>query len=608
MDFTTMSNADITAALSNANERAAALFALDAPTVAQADEATEVMASIREIKTEQADRAKQVKAAADKFAAAKAEFAVNEGVETGPEDGEEGSEEGTEEPGEDEGTEETGEDGEGDGEGEVDAATEDKSADAPPKPFEKKKKEDEEETMSAAASQTFKPTASAAKKVGAKTKRPARATTSPVTITAAADVPNFATGSPMADMNAVARGLIGRTKGFAPFNLRSAEAVRSQGSDERLNKFGLASLGLSFTDAMTASSVGDDYSAVQESIKTHVAALTASVDKNDPDTLSAAGWCAPSEVVWTYLANYQVGNLLTLPEVNAPRGGLMTTTGPALAEQYNPNGTDFGFVQTEAQAEARQVKTCETIICPEFEDHRLDAIGYCWKIPILTQKAYPELIADALRLSSVLYAHKMNSRHIGDILALSDAVTISGLGASFTDTLEALTVIAVKERRKWLLGDNAVMEVKMPVWAREVFRAEMSRRPFRSGGPVTDAEINAEFTSRRLAPEYVEDWEELAGANPVFPATFPVMVYPAGTFVKAVEDVINLSAVYDAASLSVNEYTGVFFEQGVMTFKAGYGSTKFTVPICTAGLVGAPILDCNTSTGNFAGGETAPVV
>jgi hypothetical protein len=116
----------------------------------------------------------------------------------------------------------------------------------------------------------------------------------------------------------------------------------------------------------------------------------------------------------------------------------------------------------------------------------------------------------------------------------------------------------------------------------------MSRRTGLALSDVaTDQKIAAEFAARKVAVEYLSDWQELADGNIVMPATIEAVVYPSGTFVKAVEDVINLSAVYDAASLSVNEYTGVFFEQGMLTAKVGYGSSLLTIPTNRAGETGA---------------------
>lgn len=562
MDFTTMSNDELTAALTEARTKAAALFALDAPTVADADTAEALMASVSAIEGEQATRAAVVADAEARFAAARATFAVNDGVDSG-------ADEPTNEPDGDE-----PEDGEPEPEFSDDApeavAPE---ADAP------------EATVTASGAQRIKP-GSAAKKVAARTKRPAVKAAEPVIITAAADVQGFAAGQTLSGMDEVAKAVVNRVKGFGKFNQRAAEAVNSQsGGEPVLSKFGAASFSLNFDDTLTAS-VGNDRSAVKTALKQQYAGAPAE------GSLTAAGWCAPSQPVYSYIADYVVDGLVTVPEVSAPRGGLLLTTGPARSSQ----GTaldDFGFVQTEAQAEAGTVKTCETIVCPDFVDHRLDAIGYCYKIPLLTQKAYPELITDALKFAGVLYAHKVNRRIISDMVALSTPLNATGLGAVFTDTLEALTMIAVKERRKWNIGVNAIMEVKLPEIAREIFRADMSRRNSVSVDAITDQQIDAHFTARRLSVEYVADWQETVGASTTaVPATIQAMIYPAGTFIKAVEDVINLSAVYDAASLSINEYTGVFFEQGVMTIKRGYRSYVIEVPVCVAGRTGANDLTC----------------
>ena len=545
MDYTAMSNDDLTAALATANERATTLSALSAPTIEEVNEFETVLASLRDIEAEQTTRAAAVTDAANRFAAARAAFA-----------------------GESEDADESEDEGEGDG-----------------------------VTTAAAINHTTsqRVQTSAARRVGRKTKRPAVKAKSKVVITAGADIPNISTGQPLDGMEAVTAALIGRTKGFAPYNQNAAKAAhRASGGAPVLSKHAVASFGLDFDESLVAS-VGNDYSAVQTALRAE--------RKGGGAALTAAGWCAPSETIYSYISDYVVDGLITVPEVSAPRGGINITTGPAKSTQ----GTaldDFGFTQTEAQAEAGEVKTCEVIECPDFEDIRLDAVGYCYKIPILTQKAYPEIVTDALRLASVLYAHKVNRRVISDLVAMSDPVTFSGYGASFTDSLEALSLVAVAERRRWNIGQNAIMEVKAPLALLEVYRADMSRRNGVALDSVTDAHIAKHFSDRRLSVEYVSDWQEVSvesGAL-VLPGEFKVMMYPSGTFVKAVEDVINLSAVYDAASLSVNEYTGVFFEQGILTAQAGYGSSLVTIPVNTAGEQGALVMTGrgdSTANGSF---------
>lgn len=579
LDFSALDNDALTAALTERKAHATALFATEEPTVAQVNVAEALVASIGKIEAEQAERESVVKDAADRFAAARATFSATdtEGVEDEADETEDEADEADAEDAADEADEtDTEDDGSEEGGEAVEASADDN---------------EKEEAMTASAvdhTNSQKVKASTAKTVGRKTKRPAVKATPQVVITASGgDLPNIQMGSELPDMEAVTKALMARTKGFAPWNARAAQASHSQsGGQPVLNKFAVASFDPQFDSALVASG-SNEYAAVRNAINGRNEVLTASMGGSPEAVMTAAGWCAPSETIYSYIADYVVDGLSKTPEVKAPRGGLNITTGPERGSQ-GTDLDDFGWTQTEAQAEAGTVKTCETIVCPDFEDHRLDAIGYCYKIPILTQKAYPELITDALKFANVLYAHRVNRRVIADKVALSDTRAFAGYGPSFTDALEALSILAVKERRKWSVGENATMTVEVPVWAREVFRADMSRRSGLSLDDVaTDQKIAAHFAARKLDVQYVSDWQELTGENIVLNDTFDVLVYPAGTFVKAIEDVISLSAVYDAASLSINEYTGVFFEQGYLLAKVGYGSSVLTIPVNTAGQTGA---------------------
>lgn len=570
-DFTGLDYEALTAAISENKEKRAEIFALEDPSIAQVDDLESLIAAADDLAAEKAKRDVVAEEAGKRFAAAKAKFAA----ETGEPAAEEGDED---EDGDDEGDEDgDAEDGDADADADADA---DGDAEG---------EGDGEGVVTASVDHTkaqkIKPV-SVAKRVGRKTNKAAgkavQANTD-VIITASAGVEGFETGQQVNGMEGVTKALFARAKGFPKHNAKAAKAVRAaNGNTRQIEKKSLVSFGVDAPAALTASA-GNDYAAVKNAIKGRD--KTALMSSEEVLT-AAGGWCAPSTPVYSYIADYVVDGLITVPEVSAPRGGLLLTTGPARSSQ-GAALDGFGFVQTEAEAEAGEEKDIETIVCPEFVDHRLDAIGYGVTIPLLTQKAYPELITDALRFAGVLYAHKVNQRVINDIVALADSRTFAGYGPSFTDALEALSLLAHKERRKWNLGDNAIMEVKLPQWVKEIFRADMSRRSAVAFDSVKDAQIAAHFTDRRLAVEYVSDWQELAGVNVVLPGTFDALLYPSGTVIKAVEDVINMSAIYDAASLTVNEYMGVFFEQGILVAKAGYGVSKITIPINTAGEMGA---------------------
>lgn len=574
IDFATAENDALTAALAEQRKAGDTLFALTEPTITQIKTAVAIKTSVKAIDAEIKARAKAVEDAAAEFAAARAEFSVDADPEVDPEVDPDADPE---------------VDPDADVDPEVDPDV-DPDADAEPGEGEGG------DAVTASDRQTI--TAAAAKKAVAKgTKRPAaRLADKPIVITASGENIGFAIGDKMNGHSDVAKAFIKKATSFPQFNSRAAEARReATGGAPEIKPFDLASFGVNFPSSLTASGGEEgEYNAMRNAISEHTKALTASLKSSQSggqslkEALTAAGWCAPSEPVYSYIADYVVDGLFTVPQVNAPRGGLLTTTGPARSSQ-GAALDDFGFVQTEAQAIANTVKPLEGIVCPAFVDNRLDAIGYGFTIPFLTQKAYPELIADTLKFAGVLWSHKLNRRRINQALALADAKTFEGYGPSTTDTLEVFSLIALNERRKWNLGRNAIMEVKVPLIALEIFRADMSRRSGLALDDVaTEQKINAHFAARGLAVEYLSDWAEISyGSEIVLPGTFPALMYPAGTFVEAVEDVVNLSAFYDTASVTVNQYTGVFFEQGQMLIKVGYGATKLTIPVNTAGQSGA---------------------
>lgn len=586
LDIAAATNEDLTAALADRSTAFKALRAVTEPTMATAEDATAVLSSIREIKAAQKERDDKAKEAEKNFAEAVAEFdSLTE---------EESDEDETEEPEVEEVEEE------------VEASAE-TTEDEP---------DEVEETVTAAADPTRSTKIArpgfARKAVGQKTTRPSVKASPEVIITAAADIPNVRMGEHLSDMNAVAAATVARAGNFAPYNEAAAHAAyEASGGQPVLTKVPVASFLTPHDETMVASGRGGDlnkdYNAVKAAVDSHKERVLANMradltgQHDTPEAITAAGWCSPSEIVYNWIADFVVDGLLDGPSIAAPRGGLMLTEGPQLLQTTYAGDAvdDFGFGGTETEAIAGNFnKTCETIECPDFVDYRLDYDGYCWKIPILTESSFPELVADAMRVSDVAYAHKINRRKINDIIGLSGGVKpVDGYGPSFGDTLEALTQIAIKERRWWNIGENAVMEVKLPQFVRDVFKFDMGRRSGLALSDIaTDQRIAAHFANHNLSVSYLSDMQDLSGPaepTPSWDATFKAIIYPAGTFVFAEKPVINLSAVYDAASLSENEYTGVFFEQGLKTIKRGYRSTVLEIPVCTSGETGANSLDCS---------------
>lgn len=403
---------------------------------------------------------------------------------------------------------------------------------------------------------------------------PARQEAKPVTITAAADVPDFSTGQALTDMGQVGDAVVARMRGFG--------TPSGDGTTENLQHYGVAKFKMDFPDELTVKPHGDDMEVLNYAAKE--SRLQSA--QGQGSLVAAGGWCAPSETLYDLCVLETMDGLLSLPEVNVTRGGIKFTKGPQWSDIYSA----IGFTQTETQAISGTSKSCYEVTCPSFTEVRLDAVGVCIKVPILTNSAYPEVVNRILSGAMVVHAHKVNASVISRMVALSGAAfTGVDYGASTESTMASLALVAGIQRTKYKLAIDETMEVVLPYWVKDVLREDLSQRGGRALQAVTDNFIMAEFAARGMHPQFVYDWQELAtdGSLSGWPTTYNVLMYPAGTFIKGTSDVITLNAVYDAASLAVNVYTGLFFEQGLLVANLCNEARLITIPTCASGKTGA---------------------
>jgi hypothetical protein len=472
---------------------------------------------------------------------------------------------------EDEGADESDaeEGAEGEGEGEAEAEAEEGAAEGAEPPA-------EPESVQAAA--VVKPVVKRTVRVP-RPKVP-EAPTSLLSITAAADVPGFSTGSNLAGIPELATALINRSKGFAK--------PTGNGETEDLRHFGVAQIRRPFTDDLV----------IEDRTPDHLSVLNHAADEKrlaGNSLVAAGGWCAPSEVLYDLCESETTDGMLSLPEVQVNRGGIKYTQGPDFSSIYD----NVGFSQTEAQAISGTAKTCYEIPCPDWTEVRLDAVGLCIKVPILTNSAYPELVQRWLRGATVAHQHKVNKRVIGALAtALGTPKVMTDLTSTAGSTLAAIELLADIQRSKYRWSMNQALEVVLPHWVKGAIRNDLSLRTGKEVAAVTDAMIAAEFAARNVSVQYVYDFQDLDPDDIIYPTTFTVLIYKAGTFVKGTSDVITLNAVYDAASLATNTYTGLFFEEGILTVQLCPGGVAATIAVCNSGHTGsADVAVCNSGAG-----------
>ncbi len=378
--------------------------------------------------------------------------------------------------------------------------------------------------------------------------------------------------------------------------------------DRTLNRHGIVSFQREFpaelriTDAKDVESVLD-YATSESRLPggSLRAAMTAQV-KAGVSLTAAVGWCAPSETIYDLCELETLDGILDIAEVQATRGGFFVPEngGPNFSVIFDSIGDEGDVILTEYDVENGVEKVCVEIPCPDFVEVRLDVAYVCITGSLLQRRGYPEAVTRFSRGAMVALAHKVNESVISRIVTGSGAPVVIAQDASGDDAVSALlsaVELAIEDMKyRNRMGRNATIEVVLPAWVIAPMRAALSRRTGVAEYNVSDADILAAFTTRHAVPRFVYDWQDaysgLAGGpgaqTPItaFPTTVQFLVYPAGTWVKPVRDVVNLDTVYDNALLTQNQYTALFAEDGFAVLKMCADSRLYQVTLDVSGVTG----------------------
>ncbi|QDH93266.1 major capsid hexamer protein [Microbacterium phage Cressida] len=326
-------------------------------------------------------------------------------------------------------------------------------------------------------------------------------------------------------------------------------------------------------------------------------------------SLTAAGWCAPSENFYDLCYNESRDGLLSLPEVQVTRGGMNVPVNPTFAELYSQIG--FHFTEEDAIAgrwapganpgDPNVVgdKPCYEIECPEWQDYRLEGDGLCITADLLGVRGYPEMLARVTNGALVAHDHKISAGRIARIIAGSTAInmTTDTVGAT-APLLAAIEVQVEHYRYAQRLSRSTLLEGVFPYWVHGAIRQDLSVRLGMALFDVTDAMIDGWFRLRGLVPQYVYDWQALdataAAATLTWPTTVDFLLYQAGTWVAGVDDIITLDTLYDSVMLGQNKFTALFTEEAWLVAKRCVDSRRIRVPLCADGTTHAGVLlDCD---------------
>lgn len=319
--------------------------------------------------------------------------------------------------------------------------------------------------------------------------------------------------------------------------------------------------------------------------------------------VAGGGWCAPSEQRYDFFNIACEDGLIDLPTFGVTRGGISYPVSPSLADALS-GGTAFAgfaatlsntstpFLWTEADdiaaATGSPTKPCIRVPCPDFDEERLEAYGYCLTAGNLTDDAYPEATQNTLRLLMAAHAHVINARLIALMLARSTATT-SITGGAATDAAapriyNAVGLAATDYRARYGMCIDDVLEVILPYWVRDVIQADLAWKAGVELGDIPLSEVNRYFTARNIAVQWVNDWQ-VRGASQfgnatkmtAWPTTADFLIYAAGTFIHGNGMTLDLGVIRDSVLNETNDHTAAWSEEAHLIAKVGHESRRYTV-------------------------------
>jgi hypothetical protein len=404
---------------------------------------------------------------------------------------------------------------------------------------------------------------------------------SDISVTASVDIPGVASGSDLTTFDAVVDAFQRRARG-----LPVGQSGRADGGPRVI------------TIRKPHNLVVDD----RTSPATMEAMIRKLVNEETKEALVAGGgWCAPSENLYGFFNATCTDGLIDLPTIGVSRGGIRFPTSPSLASVFTGTFTNATnpWLWTETDdiltVTGSTNKPCVRVPCPDFNEVRLECYGICLTAGNLTDDAYPEATANYLRLLLAAHDHAMNGRILASMVALS-SVAIAAADLNVADipvtnqVLGALGLASMDYRALYGMCDTDILEVVLPLWLREMIRSDLAWRFGVDKIAVTNQEIDNFFRVRRLAPQWVGDWQVRGVGQPgnvtaqtVWPDTVDFMLYAAGTFIRGDGLTLDLGVVRDSVLNAENDHTAAWTEDCHLVARVGYESRLYRAAISVRG-------------------------
>ena len=432
-------------------------------------------------------------------------------------------------------------------------------------------------------------------------------------LVASGDIPGYTPGSPYADGMAMVKAFQTRARALSASRaLASSPPIMGLYLDGRGDeKFGLLGHRGDWRDVprFPVAQLQREFRYNLDDTATPEQAWEVMQAAANPEALVAAGgWCSPSEISYDFYNIVAEDGAIVLPTTGIRRGGMRWPTSPSFGDLASSTGLwhwnetqDIAAVTGTGQS---GTKTCARVPCAAFNEARLEGEGICITAGNLTTDAWPEQIANFMRLVNATHMHRVNSFFINALIAGSTAVTPTqtALTSATSNILAAVEHQVWDLRTKYAMADTAILEAVFPSWALGIIRADLSRRKGWNSPndalSISNAEIAAWFTQRWISVQFVQDFD-VRGANQfgqsaaltaAWPTTVRFLLYPAGTWVRGNGLSLDLGVIRDSTLNATNDYTAAWSEEFFLLAKIGHESRIVScTSVVPSGATGADV-------------------
>ena len=401
-------------------------------------------------------------------------------------------------------------------------------------------------------------------------------TSTPVTITAGADIPGLTAGSEIPDVRTVADAMSKR--------IHAMRKVSGGDGEQHI----VATFSTHYPEDRRLSQTDDFGNSAKVSAVTSPEALVA-----------AGGLCAPVEVRYDVFGFGETKRPVrdSLAVFAADRGGIQFVSAPQLSDLTG--AVSLWTLQDDIDAATvgapDPVKPCIRVACGSKVEVTTDAIPLCLTFGNMLSRANPELVERHIELGMISHARYAETRLLTRIGSLSTAVTTTAELGVARDLLVAVDQAVAGYRNRHRL-DGIKLRAILPQWVRNALRADLAKQlPGDDKLALADREIDEFFSVRDINVTWTLDGEtgqiigtQSAGALNAFPTNLVWYLFAEGTFLFLDGGTLDLGLVRDSVLNGTNDYK-IFLETFEGVAKVGIESLKVTTPVKLYGASAATV-------------------